>query len=239
MFIPLKVDVPTWRTPWVNYALIAVIVAVSIAGFADEELAYALAGVEIQYPLGLEVPGLEPSVTLTTEKLPLPVLALTSSFLHVGLLHLAGNMLFLWVFGNAINYKFGHLGYVGLYLLAALCAGLAHYGFEWFPYMGASGAVNGVMGAFLVFFPRNDVTVFWVLWYRPGVSRISSGWVILFWIVWDVFTLVRGGGGQVALWAHVGGFAIGFLTALLCVLRGWIKPTEDEETLFEVLRRGR
>jgi len=128
---------------------------------------------------------------------------------------------------------------VGLYLLAALCAGLAHYGFEWFPYMGASGAVNGVMGAFLVFFPRNDVTVFWVLWYRPGVSRISSGWVILFWIVWDVFTLVRGGGGQVALWAHVGGFAIGFLTALLCVLRGWIKPTEDEETLFEVLRRGR
>ena len=113
---------------------------------------------------------------VSTEYLPLPVLALTSSLLHAGWLHLLGNMWFLWVFGNAMNYKLGQLGYLGLYVLVALAGGMAHYAFVGSPVVGASGVVNGVMGAFLVFFPRNDVKVLWIIWIRPvgpGRSPLS------------------------------------------------------------------
>jgi membrane associated rhomboid family serine protease len=241
VLIPLKADVPAWRRPWVNYALIALIVAVTLAGFVDDAFFRKLAGIEYTF-LGMSpppewargLPGVE--IRLTTRDIPLPVLALTSSLLHVGWIHLLGNMLFLWVFGNAVNYKFGQLGYLGLYVAAALLGGLAHYGFQGSPCVGASGAVNGTMGAFLVFFPRNDVTIFWIIWFRPGVSRISSGWIIVFWVLWDIFMLIIGGGGGVALWGHMGGFFTGFLIALLCAARGWIKPTPDEETLLQVLR---
>jgi membrane associated rhomboid family serine protease len=233
MLIPLKLYVPTDRRPWVNYALIAVIIAVSLMGFNDPELAYRLAGVDVD-STGTSLA----SPMVSTEYLPLPVLALTSSLLHVGLLHLLGNMWFLWVFGNAVNYKLGQLGYLGFYLAAAMAGGMAHYALAGTPGAGASGAVNGVMGAFLVFFPRNDVTVFWVIWIRPGISTLSSGWIILCWIAWDVLCLALGSQGGVALWAHVGGFATGFVVAAVLAAVGWIRPTPDEETLLEVLGVG-
>ena len=237
MLIPLKVDVPTWRRPWGNYALICLIVCVSVAGFYNEELFLKLAGIRI-HSLGTL---LDPhhAVELTTEDFPLPVLALTSSLLHGGWLHLIGNMLFLWVFGNAINYKFGHLGYLVLYALAAMAGGLAHYAVISTPGVGASGAINGVMGAFLVFFPRNDVTVLWVIfiWRLPWVGRISSACLILFYVAWDVLYLALGVQTNIGVWAHVTGFLAGFLVALVCASGRWIKPTPDEQTLLQVFRR--
>jgi len=256
MLIPLKVDVPTSRRPWVNCALIVAIVWVSITAFHDEDLFQELAGIELRYEPG---PGLrnigvkevdpesikdDPHMRLlvrrtshlTTKNYPLAVLAVTSSVIHGGWMHLVGNMLFLWVFGNSINYKFGHLGYLGLYLAAAMAGGLAHYHFSDIPCAGASGAINGVMGAFLVFFPRNDVTVFWmwnIIIHRAG--RISSGWIILFWVVWDALMLRLGTSPGIALWAHLGGFAAGFGVALLAAITGLVKPTQDEQTLLQVL----
>ncbi len=238
MLIPLKVDVYMPRYSWVNYALMALIVWVSVAGFYNHDLLFNLAGVEVSETYGFE----NVSVSLTTKDYPLPVLALTSSLLHGGWLHLIGNMLFLWVFGNAINYKFGHASYAGLYLAAAFVGGMAHYLFVGGPCIGASGAINGIMGAFLVFFPRNNVTVFWVLILRRGfcgVGHISSRWLILLWVGWDLLFLALGASMGVALWAHVGGFATGFGIAWLCAAYGWIKPSEDEETLVQIFRGSR
>lgn len=236
MLIPLKVYVPTDRRPWANCGLVALIVVVSLAALSDRDLFWNLAGIKVNPETELlDELGLGYRPTLTTENYPLPVLAITSSFLHGGWLHLAGNMLFLWVFGNAVNYKFGQWGFLGLYLASALVGTSAHYGFENLPVVGASGAINGVMGAFLVYFPRNDVTVFWVLWFRPGISTISSGWIILLWLAWDVLYLAIGVETNVALWAHVGGFAAGFGIATFCALSGWVRPTQDEQTLYQVL----
>lgn len=233
MLIPLKLYVPTDRRPWVNYALIAVIIAVSLICFSDVGLFCRLAGVDLD-STGTSLV----SPMVSTEYLPLPVLALTSSLLHVGVLHLLGNMWFLWVFGNAVNYKLGQLGYLGFYLAAAMAGGLAHYALAGTPVVGASGTVNGVMGAFLVFFPRNDVTVLWVLWIRPGISTLSSGWIILLWLAWDVLCLALGSQGGVALWSHVGGFVTGFAVAAVLAAVGWIRPSPDEQTLLEVLGVG-
>ena len=222
MIIPLKVDVPMWRRPYVNWALMGLTICISIAAFYDPELLYDLAGIEGD--------GLTQNIGLW------PVYAVSSSFLHGGWLHLIGNMLFLWIFGNAVNYKFGHVGYAGLYLAAAVASGLAHYGFDGSPAVGASGAINGVMGAFLVFFPRNDVSCLLFIYVYPRYFRISSFWVLLFWVAWDVLYLVLGTSGGVALWAHVGGFAAGFGIAMICALAGLIKPTKDEQTIFQVLK---
>ena len=231
MFIPLKVDVATYRMPWVNAALIITIVFFSTLAFSDEALLFKLGGIKIAF---LED---EISIETTTKDYPLPVLAVTSSLVHADWLHLLGNMLFLWVFGNAINYRFGHLGYAGLYLAAAVAGGLAHYAASDIPCVGASGAINGVMGAFLVFFPRNEVLVAWILFLRPRLSHISSIWLIVFWVVWDVLLLGLGAETGVALWAHVGGFAAGFGIAMLCAVTGWIKPASGEQTLLQVFGR--
>ena len=238
MLIPLKVDVPMYRTPWANYAIMALVIVVSIAGFVDTDFFWSLAGAEATVR-STAYGGAQVELTLTNRLLALPMFALTSSMLHVGILHLAGNMLFLWVFGNAVNYKFGQLGYLVLYLVVTVWAGMTHYLHEGFPAVGASGAVSGMMGAFLVFFPRNDVTVFWIIWIRPGLSRISSGWIIMLWVVWDVVCLALGWNAGVALWAHLGGFTVGFAVAVMCSLAGWIKPTQDEQTLLQVLQPGR
>lgn len=240
MLIPLKVYVPTDRKPWANCGLVALIVVVSLAAFSDRDLFWNLAGIKVNPETKLlDEMGLGYRATLTTENYPLPVLAITSSLLHADLLHLLGNMLFLWLFGNAVNYKFGQLGFLGLYLVSALVGTLAHYGFENLPVVGASGAINGVMGAFLVYFPRNDVTVVWVLWLRPHISTLSSGWIILLWLAWDVLYLAIGVQTNVALWAHVGGFATGFGIATLCALTGWVKSEADEQMLYQLLSRRR
>jgi len=234
MLLPLKVGVPTDRRAWANWALMAAIIAVSLICFTDVELFCRLAGVDLD-STGTSLA----SPMVSTDYLPLPVLALTSSLLHAGWLHLLGNMWFLWVFGNAVNYKLGQLGYLGFYLVAAMIGGMAHYAFEGTPMVGASGAINGVMGAFLVFFPRNDVTVLWLIWIRPGISTLSSGWIILLWLAWDVLFLAIGSQGGTALWAHVGGFVTGFAVAAVLAAGGWIRPSPDEQTLLEVLGVGR
>ena len=103
--------------------------------------------------------------------------------------------------------------------------------------VGASGAIFGMMGAFLVYFPRNDLAIFWVFFFRIGSKIISSGWMIVFWIGWNVLILNLGGDGETALWSHLGGCAIGFATAIFCLKKKWILPTQDEETILQVFAR--
>ena len=218
------------RVPWANHGILALTVVVSLLAFTDPSVMHDLAGIKVT-----NIGGYVLDVSLSTENLPLPVLAVTSSLLHADMLHLLGNMLFLWIFGNAINYKFGHLGYLALYVGAAVVGGMAHYLLTGTPVVGASGAINGVMAAFLIFFPRNDITVVFVIWIRPGIGKLSSGWIIALWVVCDIVLLGLDAGGSVALYSHMGGFAVGLATAYLCARMGWIRPTPDEQTLLDLL----
>ncbi len=226
MLIPLKANVPADRPPWANAAIIAATVVISIWAFTDDGVLWSLAGFHGDF----------------RQTQPLLLSALTSTLVHGGIFHLLGNMVFLWVFGGAINYKLGHLGYLGLYVFSALVAGMAHYSLSGGPAVGASGAINGVMAAFLVFFPTNEVTVLWIpnilLLRFSRTARIAGIWLILFWLAWDVLMLLMGP-GRVAYWAHVGGFVAGFAVALLLAATGWVKPTEDDETLLQVFGVGR
>ncbi|CAN5291020.1 rhomboid family intramembrane serine protease [soil metagenome] len=136
-----------------------------------------------------------------------------SMFLHGGWLHLGGNMLFLWVFGNNIEDHLGPVRYIAFYLLGGLVAAFAHFAVDpgsTIPVVGASGAVAGVMGAYLVWFPRAPVlTAF--LFILIFVREIEAKWLLIFWFILQFFT---GPDSGVAWAAHVGGFVFGAVVAL-------------------------
>ena len=235
MFIPYRVYVPTDRQPFVNAGLILLIVAISGIALTSDGLGMYedLAGIDV-------AAARAGRAQLADDRLPLPVLAVTSALLHGGWLHLAGNLLFLWVFGNAIEYKFRHVGHLALFGVVAMAAGLTHYAFDSSPFVGASGAVTGIMGAFLVFFPRNDVDSVLVIFYVVRRITVSSFWIILSYVAWDVISIMLGWQPGVALGAHLGGFVAGFGIAFTCAYMGWLIPEDDEQTLLQVLNiKGR
>jgi membrane associated rhomboid family serine protease len=139
---------------------------------------------------------------------------LTSMFLHGGLLHLGGNMLFLWIFGNNIEDRLGHVRYLLFYLAAGVVATLAHVAVQpssTVPVVGASGAIAGVMGAYLIWFPRARVTtlfVFFIILFR----QVQARWVLAIWFFSQFLVNPNEG---VAWMAHVGGFVFGVLVGLL------------------------
>ncbi len=153
-------------------------------------------------------------------KLPVPVaeeLTLVSyMFLHGGWMHLIGNMLFLWVFGDNVEDSMGHLRFLVFYLLCGVAAALAHI--YWSPssetpLVGASGAIAGVLGAYLVLHPKAQV---WVLLFMRIPVRLPAMWVLAGWIGFQIFSAYATGsavegGESVAWWAHIGGFIAGVL----------------------------
>ena len=153
--------------------------------------------------------------------IPLPywTTLLTSMFLHGGWMHLGGNMLYLWIFGDNIERLVGHLRFLTFYLLCGFAAGLAHIFFSLnsvIPTVGASGAISGVLGGYLLLFPKNRVRVL----TRGGVAHVPAILVLGFWIF---IQLINGMGsiantsetGGVAYLAHIGGFVAGLLLVSL------------------------
>jgi len=163
--------------------------------------------------------------------IPLPfwVTLVTSMFLHGGWAHILGNMLYLWIFGDNLERAMGRGRYVVFYLLCGLAAGLAHIAFNSasrVPSVGASGAISGVLGGYILLFPRNRVRVM----MRGGITAVPA-WVMLG--LWIVIQLVSGFGSVasteqtagVAYMAHIGGFAAGLLLVKLFVAgRGRTSP---------------
>ncbi|CDI04926.1 rhomboid family intramembrane serine protease [Candidatus Nitrosotenuis uzonensis] len=154
----------------------------------------------------------------------MPMLGLLSSvFLHGGLMHLGGNMLFLWIFGDNIELKFGRAKYLGIYLVWGIIAGLAHVVGDMYspiPAVGASGAISGVLGAYLVMFPRAKVTTFLMMGFFWRMLHVPAKWYLPFWLLFqNVLPFLIGGfgfgSGGVAYLAHIGGFAIGLATGYL------------------------
>jgi len=139
----------------------------------------------------------------------------TMAFLHGGWLHLVGNMLFLWIFGDNLEEALGHLGFLAFYLVAGVGAALCQWAVEpWspIPTVGASGAVAGVMGGYLLLFPKAkvDVLIFLVIFIR--IIPIPAWLMLLAWFGLQLFNGIGADAltGGVAYWAHAGGFAIGF-----------------------------
>lgn len=145
----------------------------------------------------------------------------TSMFLHGGFMHIAGNMLYLWIFGDNIEHYLGHSRFLVFYLLCGLLATLGHIllgGASHVPMVGASGAISGVLGAYLVKYPKAKVVVLIpIIWFLT-VRTIPAFFVLGFWfllqLVYGLGSLDTQGGG-VAFWAHVGGFVAGMALVLV------------------------
>lgn len=153
--------------------------------------------------------------------IPLPFWStlITSMFLHGGWLHLGGNMLYLWIFGDNLEKTMGHARFLVFYLACGVAAGLAHIVFSGasnVPSIGASGAISGVLGGYLVLFPRNRVRVL----TRAGIVAMPAIVVLGFWIVIQLISgigslAVRTETGGVAYMAHIGGFVAGLVLVRL------------------------
>jgi membrane associated rhomboid family serine protease len=162
-------------------------------------------------PVSIQCPA-EPYISL-----------LSSTFLHGGIMHLGGNMLFLWIFGDNIEQKFGKLKFLGIYLLWGILAGLIHIMGDQtsaIPAVGASGAISGVLGAYLMIFPKARIQTFLMLGFFWRMMHIQARWFLPFWLVFqNLLPFFIGGfgvaGGGVAYLAHIGGFAVGLGTGYL------------------------
>jgi membrane associated rhomboid family serine protease len=158
-------------------------------------------------------------------------------WLHGGILHLLGNMWFLLVFGNAVCAKIGNLRYLLMYILFGVASGVVHLLFGGGPVLGASGAINGVVGMYLVLFPENGITCYFFFWFILYCLRsfvIRSFWMILFWLFWDIYGAFWGSDTGVAYFAHLGGFATGFGMAFLMCMKGWLTMERYEKSLLQI-----
>ncbi len=156
---------------------------------------------------------------------PIPTWAtiLSSMFIHGGILHLAGNMLFLWVFGNSMERSLGPLRFIALYLATGVAATLSHLAIDpqsQAPLIGASGAVSGVLGAYLLTYPYNRIRALIVM-FIITVIELPAMWLLGGWFVWQLFQALTSLGlsstVSVAFFAHIGGFAAGL--ALIAAAR--------------------
>jgi membrane associated rhomboid family serine protease len=222
MFIPLYDQNPLAHVtrPWVNYGLIAATV-----------LAYLLTGTfgELYLQQAAFALGLVPSVVNDFKDLPpdyvwIPENAsyLSYAFLHSGIIHLGGNMLFLWVFGDNIEDAVGHFRYLIFYLLCAAAAGFAHVLLDPqsdVPLIGASGAVSGIIGAYLMLHPRVRV---WVLLLGRIPVPLSAGIVLGFWLAYQVYNFASSYFVEsfVSWPAHIGGFLAGALLIVIFRRKG-------------------
>lgn len=154
----------------------------------------------------------------------MPYVSLISSmFLHGGLMHLGGNMLFLWIFGDNIELKFGRAKFLGIYLVWGIVAGLSHIVLEphsAIPAVGASGAISGVLGAYLALYPKVKIGTFLMMGFFWRMIHIEARWFLPFWLVFqNILPFLIGGfgvaEGGVAFMAHIGGFVIGLATGYL------------------------
>jgi membrane associated rhomboid family serine protease len=215
MFIPLKDNNPSRSYPVINISLIMANIAVFL-------YQYTLPPAEFKVFVlsNSTVPARIPSFLaghLGFEMAFLPLF--TSMFLHSGLLHIAGNMLFLWIFGDNVEDYFGHLPYLLFYLICGIGSGLLHVLFNLsstVPALGASGAISGVMGAYMLLFPRERILTLVFIFLIPIPAVFILGYWFLLQFLSGVNALGSGASGGVAWWAHVGGFLLGMLlTAML------------------------
>ena len=231
--IPLSDDNPTLRTPFVTYLLLGAIGATWVfiqgAGFDAQALAISVCELGLvpgeltglaRLGEGIPIGG---GLQCLVDDLPLNRLTpLTSMFLHGGWGHLLGNCLFFWVFGNNVEDSMGRLRFLVFYVVCGLAAAAAQVMVDPaspIPMVGASGAISGIMGAYLLLYPRVRVNMLFIIFILIRVIPLPA-WLVLLW--WFFVQLVSGlpqlnqhSQGGVAVWAHVGGFIAGLVLVKL------------------------
>lgn len=211
---PIRDHNPSQRTPYVTYALIAINVAVFIWQYgalhdvrSSNQFLYDYAFWPVYFQNGEGLTGF-----------------FTHMFLHGGFMHLAGNMLFLWIFGDNMEDEMGHLPFIAFYVLSGFAAAYIQYlpnPSSQIPMVGASGAIAGVMGGYLLMFPKARVDIFLFLVIIIRILPIPSFIVLGVWMGLQVFNGLGSdlNGGGTAYWAHVGGFVAGLLMTIPLWLR--------------------
>lgn len=209
--IPLRDENPTRTTPYVVYGLIALnIIAFVYNGPLRAQGGNPLSGFEL-------VPAaLTAGQSVAPLTIPAWLTIFTSMFVHANLLHIAGNMLYLWIFGNNIEDVVGHIRFLIFYIIAGIGAAAGQILLNpqsTIPMVGASGAIAGVLGAYFVLFPRARVTSLLVI----RIVSLPASVVLGFWILLQLIDsmLIRNVSGGVAYGAHIGGFAAGLLMILV------------------------
>ena len=237
--VPLKDENPTQITPYVTYGLIAVNIVVFFY-----ELSLNPRQLDQFFHVFAIVPA-ELSANwsfVASQSVPEPLTLITSQFVHAGFIHVAFNMLFLWIFGNNIEEKLGRVKYLLFYLSCGVLAGLAQFAFTAnspIPSLGASGAIAGVMGAYIIRFPQAQIVTLVPLGFFFPVFRVSAFWYLGFWFVQQAFngiTMLEVNahvgmqGGGVAYWAHAGGFVFG---AILGPILGLFSDRVEDKIIVE------
>ncbi|MBM2829631.1 MAG: Rhomboid family intrarane serine protease [Gammaproteobacteria bacterium] len=212
--IPLHDDNPTEITPIVTIVFIVICVLVYFwqASLGSEGYQAAI------YSLGVTPAVLLDKVQLPEALaiIPAELTVVTSMFLHGGFMHLAGNMLYLWIFGNNVEDSMGHVRFVIFYFLCGIAAVIGQTlqnPESQIPMIGASGAISGVLGAYLLLYPHARVLVLIPLGFVSQMVRLPAGWVLIFWFVIQLLSsaMASSEGGGVAWFAHIGGFIAGML----------------------------
>jgi membrane associated rhomboid family serine protease len=223
------------RTPYVNYALIALNVLVFFflqRGGTNEQFTYAFSvvpqeirsGEDVAREVPIEAGGQQASIPLQPTPGSVYLTLLTSMFMHGGLMHLLGNMLFLWIFGDNVEDDLGHVRYTAFYLVTGIAASLAHVVTTFalgdnplIPSLGASGAISGVMGGYLVLHPRRRVRVIILRMLTDIPAYGAVGLWFLFQLIsaFGVISMGPQAGGGVAFMAHIGGFIAGLVLVKL------------------------
>jgi len=210
--IPIRDEIKARRVPYINYILIAINIAVFIyqftAGSRIEAIITEFALVPAQLSAGLDLGDMRS--------------ILTSMFLHASWMHLLGNMLYLWIFGDNVEDRLGHFWYLLFYLAGGFVAAFAHWAINpasSIPTVGASGAIAAVLGAYLLMYPRARVYTFIPIGFFVRLRLLPASVVLLLWFILQLFsgvlTIGAGDVGGTAFWAHIGGFVFG-------VLVGWL-----------------
>jgi len=222
--IPLRDNIPSEKPPIVTTAIIIVNVLVYVfqmlSGSGQEVWAWKFGLIPMELTQGVELtPQLSAPVTLNI---------FTSMFLHGGFLHLAGNMLYLWIFGDNVEDRLGHTRFLAFYLITGIAATML---FVWsspaldIPLVGASGAIAGVLGAYIISFPKARIATLIIFGFFIRVVQIPAIIVLGMWFLIQVISGLPAAGaeqsGGVAFLAHVGGFIAGLVLVIPFSPRSW------------------
>jgi len=211
LVLPIGDSSPRKRTPVVNYLLLAANIFIFIAAYT----APSFEAIVRTYGLTPRYFQDDPAWAFAHDGWKL----ITSLFLHGNVPHLIGNMLFLWIAGDSVEDKLGHLGYLGFYLLSGVVAGVGHVlmadgAAAAVPCVGASGAIAGVLGAYIVWFPRRRIRFWYFFFFLVGTFSVPSLYAIGFWFLEQLYlgsSRMAADATGVAYWAHIGGFIFGAL----------------------------
>ncbi len=223
--IPIRDEIKTRRTPFVNLILIVVNIVVFVLQFMAgtegmEALVYEYAMIPVELTSGFDLGDARDIIT--------------SMFMHAGWMHLIGNMLYLWIFGDNVEDRLGHFRYLLFYLAGGVVAAWAHVLINpnsAIPTVGASGAIAAVLGAYLVMYPRSRVYTFIPLGFFLRLTLLPASVVLVIWFLLQLLPGLLSIGapdmGGTAFWAHIGGFVFGLLIGWLFKPKGYGQPSHS------------